>query len=591
MGATIPAELAAQLALPIVLEDLRPDIQPAPGTQAAGRGRYAWLTTEHPIYKAMKARWVLNEARLEGGDAVIPELRRFEWETKEGPDSAYGQRQAQAVYFNFPMLFMVALTGHLARHAPTPDAGLSFGTMGQVRRDRSAGDETEAELVYYNVDGVGNEGSHWQTWWLDVMTRAGATGHRWIYVETPSTPPATEAQVRDEGLRPYLVEFSPLSVINWHYEAGQLDFAVIRFQRPDPKVNDRGELVEASREDFLLLVREGCRRLGPTFQAGGWWKFDDQLDAWYDTGDFEDTGGQIPLFPLYYQRAKGRKGAPAMSRPGLTELGNAAIAYMNLDSAANFDAWDAAKSLTYMLGVDAEAFNIAKEKMDEGSRWIPVQANEDTDETPQIHDGGTGAVVADVFDRRLQALKEVAAELGVLELTRGNSTSGASKTSDFLSSKGPRLAIMAQELSIAQTTAIYFLELSFGHTKPAGSTTWTTQFNLVEVVGRIKDFFETERLSGIRSETLDAKAMTMLGRERGLIESDEEAKKVEKEYQESARKRNELEAAKAGELQDAAMKTGAEAAGDKAREAAKKVDGNPKQNTTGQPGAGRPVGS
>ena len=46
-----------------------------------------------------------------------------------------------------------------------------------------------AELFYYNVDGIGSDGSQYPAWTDGVQVRACATGHRWTLVEMPPPPP------------------------------------------------------------------------------------------------------------------------------------------------------------------------------------------------------------------------------------------------------------------------------------------------------------------------------------------------------------------------------------------------------------------
>jgi hypothetical protein len=525
---------------------------------SAQLGQYGFLTNVHPIYRAWRNVWARNERRLAGGDEVLVELQPFQWE--DLTDDHYAFRKSQATYVNFPEDFTLMMTGHLMRQAPRPQRELNFGTLGEVRAlQEITGDLTNAELVYYNADGVGNDGTQWNNFWAGAQRRAMATGHRWIMVESASMGAMSKQDIID-GRRPYLQEWSPLDVYDWHFERGQLQYAIIRLNERQPRVENGAFVSDSLQEQsYYLLVRKGFALLGEEFVGGGWFKFDPNLEP-LERNPFDMTDGEIPLFPLFYQRdAKPARrlieltqvaGAiaapplaigqsltvqnPAMSRPGTSELGNVAVSYMNLASAADFDAWDAGSSLTFLLGCDKEGYNLAKAKMDEGSRLIPVPTNQESGTPPQVMDSGTGAIVSAVFDTRLSAKREEAKELAAREIASVPDSSGESKKAGFGEVKAPRLALMASELEQAQNAAIWFLEKRFGNEQPRGGVTWTRDFDLEGLDDQINALFEREKASGYKSPTLGAKAMIVAAEEDGMIENKEERDKIEAEYIESA---------------------------------------------------------
>jgi hypothetical protein len=537
---------------------------PAMGAQVTGlnataeRAQYNFLTNVHPVYRAWRNAWVRNERRLAGGDEVLFELQPFQWE--DITEDHYKHRQTQATYVNFPEEFALMMTGHLMRQAPKVQRELNFGTLGEVRAlGEISGDLTNAELVYYNADGVGNDGTQWNNFWSGAQRRAMATGHRWIMVEATTTGAATREDII-QGRRPYLVEWSPLDVYDWHFERGQLQYAILRLNERKPRVEAGAFVAESQQaQSYYLLVRAGFTAFGDEFKGGGWWRFDPDLVK-ESNGTWDMTGGEIPLFPLYYQRdhKPARRlielqqfaGAPpapeiaigqtltwqnpAMSRPGTTELSNVAVSYMNLASARDFDAWDAAASLTFLMGCDKEGFNLAKSKMDEGSRLIPVPTNQETNGVPTTSDSGTGATVAAVFTAALQAKRDEAKELAAREIASVPDSSGESKKAGFGEVKAPRLSSMASELEQAQNIAIWFLEKRFGAEQPTGGVSWSREFDLLDLNDQIDRLFAREKASGYRSPTLGAKAMVMAAGEDGLLENAEERAVVEKEYETSA---------------------------------------------------------
>lgn len=510
--------------------------------------RLDWLDETHDVYDANLERWQENERRLRGGDFVFDELRRFLWETAPGsppiagaaqqPGEHYLARQAQAVYLNFPEWFVTSMKGHLLRNRPLPGAGLNFGELGEVRRERDYQLPTPAELIYYNADGVGNDGSQWDNFWMAAWVRACATGHRWIFVEAPVNPPQYRS---DEiaGLRPYLVDFGPQAVTNWHFENGRLAFAVVRMSMRRPRVVN-GAMEGASAETgYMLLVRRGVDYLGDEYARGGWWTYDGDKNE-IDSGDWAKTYGEIPLFPFFYERDTGltaesdeEVSRPAMSRPAITEIGQAAVAYMNLSSAADYDAWDAAASLRFLMGVDRTGFNLAAEIWNSGSQIVPVPTNEQG-QIPQLQDGSAGSVASTVFDTLLKRKMTEAERLCVQEAVGSPDASGLAKQVGFGDIKAPRLANIASEIEQAQNVAIHFLELRWGFAQPSGSVIWPREFEIVDVVADITRFFELEKISGYRSPTMGARLMVKAAQEGGHIVDDADATKIAKEYEDAA---------------------------------------------------------
>lgn len=516
---------------------------PSPiASRALGSQGPEWLANRHPIYDAWRQIWRRNERRARGGQFVLDELDRFEWEPANSEH--YKSRQAQAVYLNFPDAFATAQTGHLQREAPEPDAGLDFGTLGAVERTENQALPSRAELVYYNATGVGNDGAAWDPFWLGAARRAHHTGHRWVYVEAPPTRPASFA---DElrGSRPYLVEFSPLSVTDWHIERGVLQYAIIRPPSRRPKLVGGGLQGTTATRGFLLLVRAGWDGFGPDYEAGGWWLYDPDrhLTA---TGDWASTGGDIPLVPLYYERDDGLDGdeennsEPAMSRPGTSEIGAAAIAYMNLAAAADFDAKDAASSVTLVNGADPDQAKVVAQQKADGSRiiFIPPAAGASFaggGQLPTITDASMGAVVADVFDRRLDQKRREVDEIAAREATSTPDASGTSKRVGFGETKAPRLALLAANLEEAQNTAIHFLEQRWGNPAPTGSVSWPRDFDLTDVLDTIAKHLDLQTVAGVMSPTLTADALTRAAEEAGLVADDEVRATVHDEYLDAAK--------------------------------------------------------
>jgi hypothetical protein len=505
-----------------------------------------FLDSQHKVYTQWEEEWRRNERRSAGGLQVLDELYPFQYESPDGPQ--HKARKNQASYLNFPDQASRGLTGHLVRSAPSSDSGISFGTLGTVARDEGQALPSRAELLWYNADGVGRDGSQWSTWWTDVTRRAMHTGHRWIMVEAPPEAPRSFQEVLD-GRRPWLAEFSPLAVPNWHYSHGRLDFAIVRFPHRQLSVTD-GILKDNAGQGYLLMVREGFGDLGADFQAGGWWKYTPGKEI-IGSGDWRATRGEIPFFPHFYERWSGTRDFPAISKPGTTEIGQVAVSYMNLASSARFDAWSAGASMTMLLGVTPDQYQVAATKMREGSILIPVPPHPETGAIPQVYDASQGAVTSGVFGGLLDGLKAEAAELTMAQATSAPDSSGEAKRVGFEELKAPRLADLAQQLEQSQNTALHFLELRFGTVgpgrDPTGSVTWPREFDLRDVVDDIRRHFELERLSGYRSRTVASKGMARAARDHRIVESDQDLNDLREEYAE-AWDRQDMEADRARRL-------------------------------------------
>jgi hypothetical protein len=486
--------------------------------------QYPFLNSTHAVWDIWNEFWLRQEHRLFGGEAVRGELDRFssEAESVKGGAARYASRQRQATYLNFPDVAATAFVGQLSRQAPQPDEGLNYGALGEVRsRDQlGAGLLTRAEMAFYNIDGVGNDGSQWTPWWDAVTKRAKATGHRWCMAEAPKTAPISYEQEL-LGLRPFMVEYSPYQVRNWHYINGQLAFAIIKIPLRDPKLDGDGALIG---NDFLegtyLLVQQGFTGFGSKFAGGGWWLFDHEQGI-VDENPWINTFGRIPLWVHYYEQTKGPADMPAMSRSGLAEVSNLAVSYMNQSSARDFDAWDAAKSLLFAMGISQEGWDLLSDLMSKGSEILPVLGEQNLvtggSAPVTMFDGSTGAVAAEVFDKLLHQKISEAREIASYEARVAPTASGISQQTQFTELKSPRLSLMASNREQSENTALYFLSQRWGIAAPDATVIWPRDFDINPLEDDIDKMFATMKLSGVKSKTLTTEMIIMAAKKRGLI--------------------------------------------------------------------------
>lgn len=496
-----------------------------------------FLDARHRVYVLHAGSWEREERRLYGGDAVLDEVVRFEGES----EPSYTARKASATYVNFPKAHAQVVTGQLRLHGPTPDKGLSFGQLGEIRTRDKIDEETLAELLYYNVDGVGADGSEFPAFMDAVDERAQATGHRWLMVETPqgdgATRPSKEAAIR--GFRPYVVEYSPLDVWNWFFRAGQLQYAVIRVPVGEPLVENgrfKTEGDAGTKLGYYLLVRQGYEGLGPAFKGGGWWLYDHDKQQ-QGTKPWGNTRGEIPLWVHYGEKSSGTSTRPALSRSSTMELGQIAVSLMNSISARDYDAWDAAASRLYFLGADSDVMKDVAQQIKDRSYLIgvPVAASlsGNTDNRVQVYDGSMGAVAADVFKTIIEAKFNEAKEQSFQKITSSPEASGISKEAGHQEEKAPYLARRAALRQGSEQTLIRFAELRSGITSPTGYAKYERDFDLIPVVDDIDKQFDTFRRSGLRSPTAESHMAYQSLQERNLVPQGKE-KQVEQELQDSA---------------------------------------------------------
>lgn len=506
-----------------------------------------WLDSLHPIYSANKDAWEREERRLFGGDLVLEELENWNAESEEH----YAQRQAEASYINFPKIHTSTLIGHLRRSAPIPGRGYNFKEMGEIR-DRADIDQPNlAEMTWYNIDGVGQDGSQWPAWWDSVHERAMATGHRWIFVEKPPAPKDRKATRVDvlKGFRAYAVEFSPLDVTYWHYVRGELQVAIVRIPVGQMEVRNGTLLEPNSTTDvasdslspgnlpglgYYLMVRKGFRGLGSDYEQGGWWIYNANREE-VSKGRWESTNGQIPLFPLFGEVSKGTKDHPAMSSSLTMELGQVSIGLMNRISDRDYDASDAAKSVKYILGASKESFNMTVDFHNSGQIVVPVMASMDDSGKPvipQIYDSSAGAVPAEVFKIIIEGKISEAYEIMSRQVsaTSGPNSSEKAKQAGFAERKSPLLSRLAANREQAENTFLYFCALRNGIKNPTAYAQWPRDFDLRPLIADITEILTLEKLAGLKSVSFDKMALRKAAEDRGLFDNRAQADTAEAEW-------------------------------------------------------------
>lgn len=497
---------------------------------------FDFLDEKHPVWTAHHAEWERRERLLRGGrDVIDTELERFEWET-EGGDH-FSARKAQAVYPGFGSEYARTLVGHVLKDRPDAGGALTFGQMGDIERGEGES-PSQAEMVFYNVNGTGGDGQQLWQWLASVFQRAAATGLRWVMTEVPpwggGQPTAQDVL---DGQRPYAVEFSPRVVTNWRFDRGRLDWCVVKI-RQDTRQVVEGRMQGAANElGYYLLVRRGFTALGNEYAAGGWWKFDKNREPIAKaSGTWDKTAGEIPMALAVWEwedESADDKALP-LARSGTDSLDNLSVAHMNAVSAWRSNMWRSAGGATFLLGVDAETWEKAREQWESGTSLIGVPATQRDGIVPSVAHSSAAAISASAFQPLLQHMTDEAERMMVKEMTSAPGSSGRSKEAGFTESKAPRLVMLAENMESFLNTMLRFFELRFGHSRPTAYVTMPRQFDLAPVEQDIRDFFDTFRRSQLRSAMLEVEAIVRLAEDKGLV-NDKNRAEVTAELLESAR--------------------------------------------------------
>jgi hypothetical protein len=218
------------------------------------------------------------------------------------------------------------------------------------------------------------------------------------------------------------------------------------------------------------------------------------------------------------------------------ELGQAAVGIMNMQSARDFDAFDAASSKTFMLGATPDIMKVIADALPNSQViGVPSVQNEDGSSTPiTVYDGSQGAVASEVFKTLINAKYDEAKRMMVERATSDKGSSGAKQVASFAEGTSPLLVRRARLRQQAETTAINFSELRWGATKqPTGYAEYPDDYELAPLVDDIDAELDSLRRSGASSPTLTVSLIMQSLDERGLIPEDADRAVIEKELKDS----------------------------------------------------------
>jgi len=472
------------------------------------------LSSKNPVFVKMggdTGLWAKNERRLRGGYDIVDELFPWDYETKG--QGEHKERQDRAVYVNFPARMTEKFVGHLSREAPRPGDAVSFGPLGEIT-PTPAGELTRADMLYRSVDGTGDYGTDWVSFFDGVQKRAMATGHRWLVVEMPAVPEESRGKQmtkadEDAGQRPYVVEYSPTKVPDWHYDNGVLQWLLVKYGVRVPKV-EGGKFEAVEEERTTLYVRSGYTGLGTSFMLGGWFMYDAE-DKLIDFGDWERTNGEIPAVPFFYDTDK-----TTFSRPATTQIGQIAVAHMNLGSAGDNDAIEGGIRRIWGLGIRPEEHEQVVKQVKAGSRFVSISTSSAEGRNPQIIDSAS-ASANEAVESRMTRHEESAAFLAMDELRTGANTSGFARQMEFFNVKSPRLALMARHRSAAENAILRYAILRWGEMDTSSAfIKWKPDYDPSPVIKDVAEVFALLTEREINSTTLDTLLVKVVLEDKGL---------------------------------------------------------------------------
>jgi hypothetical protein len=510
------------------------------------------LNTPDAHWQEHHEQWERDERRLYGGDAVLEELTKFDVEDA----TSYDLRKRTARYNNLPDRHMSLIAGHLLRVMPDIDF---TGQWGKVRkRSEVNGVPSLAEILTYNCDGIGQDGTQLRTWIDGVVKRAGATGYRAVLVEMPQlttlaeirrralgivtdpaagaaeraaqaeaddallSTPLTEAD-RAAGWHPYLVEISPVAWIRRGFTEGTLDYACIREKVPTEASTANNWATE---EDGLyVLVRAGYDRLGNMFRIGGWWLFRTSDFTIIRQGRWDKTQGMIPLTVALAEHNLGTSLDPTIGRSLTMELGQIAVDLMNARSEQRYNARQAAKSLLFLMGCNADVQTQVVGQMVAGSIVVavpPIENAQGAPIVPTLQFGSNVALDTAVYTNIIGEGLTEAKEIMLTQVTSDPGSSGESKRAGFEEGVSPFITRSAGALETWVNAVLLFYGLRAGVADPA-TVTMPREIEIRDVKADIDALFDTIAKSELDAPSLNAALLVKKADDMSLLDSDKRA--------------------------------------------------------------------
>jgi len=449
---------------------------------------YLELDTKHPDYDAEVEHWKLIQHIM--GD-TRPDMKSY---------LPKGALESQDVY---------EVRVKLAEWVPDSNLSVEKVISAIYKQEPKRDTKKHADLASIMAD-ADLRGTAWGDFIQDVgriLVPYGATRLLCVtndtalpVAETPTGDAVprerTRAEEKAEGIRPYFVNYNPLSVINWSCnDAGVLESVMIKEERTNPSKIDRKKFVR--RTTFIEYDTQNVRH----------WIFeeiDGQSIALVDQSERTHGLGLVPMVVVYYRK---------MIKPMIGD------GFLRMAARADLRKIRQESDLTFALYVHAHPTLVGSTKESLGDlgvgtgSYVKLSPHEPADklEYLQLPTAPFEALKSGIEMNRAAVVHHTGIDpLGVLQAgSSAFQTSGAARAWSFETSEGRILSAVADRMEAVEKRAFEFAvryqspsSVSIDPTEPAfqGTIAYSDDFDVAATSALLDD--AQKCAMQINSETL-----------------------------------------------------------------------------------------
>lgn len=420
-----------------------------------------WVKRTHPLHEVI----VEDEARQRASyvatrSALVPFLvpHRFEGENTEPADL---RRARLGFGVGINRAYLADLLGHVrkaaARYWWGGLLGTGTGEPGTPQADTSTTEAPDGGIAQQMWDDVTRDGDSWGDFFEGellewILSSPGVA----VVIDAPTLPenpngePATDAQVRAAGVRPY-AKLVPLShVLDLGWSTNGLRWIKLREAYDESKARDESP-ARGTRVVLYELNDQGRT------EVSRWNDDGEQVGATHTyQRPIVDSQGR-PAIPVFIARYGKHPRVPWAGSGMIADLADIVIDLFNLWSETREGFRDGAISALKYRGADAED---VKRHIANGSRFVPLGEHKDSD-LDRIA-GGVEEVAAGVelIVTALRLWAETAKRKAATNTegsAAGGARSGESLKAEFNLDMVPVLRRIAQRLDTIETQAMRFM--------------------------------------------------------------------------------------------------------------------------------------
>lgn len=258
------------------------------------------LDQRHPLYVAMLPKWTYYRDHYEGGPDYCAKDNPLPTASPQVPAGRTQQGAFGTKYYlwQYPLEKNDRFQHRLARavciNVVAPVVDLYASTVGKqenILLDPKGLDEF--------VDNCDQQGQSLLQFLSGCRVNAAVAGHTFILVDSPNytEAPVTERDVRERGIRPYLVEIRPEAMLNWRIGSDGLPDEILY----QTSLEVPGSVLNASGEDAEEVQLRYWNRKE-------WRVYRKVKDEYVMLSNGVNSLGVIPVVPLYHKRLRAFQG-------------------------------------------------------------------------------------------------------------------------------------------------------------------------------------------------------------------------------------------------------------------------------------------